>query len=61
MPTSLNQRPDDDPGNRPNVAAIIFVVVLALGCIWLFNRLSSANDALNCVASGRHDCDQRDR
>jgi hypothetical protein len=60
VPTSLKS-PQDDPGNRPNVAAIIFVALLVVGCIWLFNKLNSANNALNCVASGRHNCDQTDQ
>jgi hypothetical protein len=24
--------------------------------IWLFNKLTSANDKLNCIASGRTNC-----
>jgi hypothetical protein len=48
--------PDDGASDTAKIAAIVFVIVLVVGCIWLFNRLSSANQELNCVASGRRDC-----
>jgi len=47
--------------NRASVAAIVFVVLIVLGCVWLFERLSRANDELNCVASGRRNCQQTDQ
>jgi hypothetical protein len=51
--------PPDKPepeGGRGNIAALIFVVALALGAYWLFHELQGHNDTLNCVASGRRDC-----
>ena len=56
--------PEEPPGtpgennNRANIAAIVIVVLLIVLCIWLFNRLTAANDALNCVASGRKNCSE---
>lgn len=44
--------------NRASIAAIIFVVLIVAGCVWLFENLRQANDELNCVASGRHNCQQ---
>jgi heme/copper-type cytochrome/quinol oxidase subunit 4 len=44
--------------SRASIAAIIFVVLIVAGCVWLFEKLSAANDELNCVASGRRNCDQ---
>jgi len=43
-------------GDRANVVALVFVVVLVAFCIWLFNKLNSANQTLNCEMSGRTNC-----
>jgi heme/copper-type cytochrome/quinol oxidase subunit 4 len=48
--------PEGDNNNRANIAAAIFVVVLVVGAVWLFNKLNAANETLNCVASGRTNC-----
>jgi hypothetical protein len=48
--------PEDDDNNRANIAAIVIVVLLIVFGVWLFNKLTAANDALNCVASGRRNC-----
>jgi hypothetical protein len=66
MPTELPKRSGDpSPPNPspdgPKIAAIIFVALLVVGCLWLFNALSAANDKLNCVASGRTNCDEMSR
>lgn len=58
---SSRDEPPDHAPNRGMVAAIIFVALLVLGCVWLFEKLSAANDALNCVAAGRRNCQQIDR
>jgi hypothetical protein len=50
------QPPEEGASDTAKIAAIVFVIILVVGCIWLFNRLSSANQELNCVASGRRDC-----
>jgi hypothetical protein len=60
MPTELPP-PRDDQTNRSNLAAIIIVIVLVVGGVWLFHALNAANDKLNCVASGRRDCDHADQ
>ena len=39
-----------------NIVAVLFVIALALGGIWLFNKLIEHNEIENCIASGRHDC-----
>jgi hypothetical protein len=48
--------PEDDSRDGANIAVIVFIIVLVAGGIWLFNRLTAANDTLNCVASGRTNC-----
>jgi hypothetical protein len=40
-----------------NLVALVFVVALALGAFWLFKELERHNEILNCVASGRRNCD----
>ena len=65
-PKALNSetRPNDggsDGGDRSKIAALIFLALLVIGGIWLFESLSTANDKLNCVASGRRNCDQIDQ
>jgi flagellar biogenesis protein FliO len=52
------QRPEHEGDNNDaaNISAIIFVIVLIVFSIWLFNKLTSANDKLNCIASGRTNC-----
>jgi hypothetical protein len=40
-----------------NIVALVFVVALALGAFWLFKELERHNEILNCVASGRRNCD----
>jgi len=60
MPTSLPPS-DEDPRSGPNLVAIAIVIVLVVGCLWLFHALSGANSKLNCVASGRTDCDQMEQ
>jgi hypothetical protein len=53
--------PDEPPRgeNRDfaNIVALVFVVALALGAFWLFKELERHNEILNCVASGRRNCD----
>jgi hypothetical protein len=61
--TNLSPNPDPEDsepseGNRDtaNLVALAFVVLLVIGCIWLFRTLSHNNDVVNCVASGRRHC-----
>jgi heme/copper-type cytochrome/quinol oxidase subunit 4 len=58
---SLDDEHNQAGGNRASIAAIIFVILIVAGCVWLFEKLSRANDELNCVASGRHNCEQIDQ
>ena len=53
---SAPHEPPEDDSNRANIAAIVVVVLLLAFGVWLFNKLTAANDALNCVASGRRNC-----
>ncbi len=55
-PQKPPETPEDDDNNRANIAAIVIVVLLLVLGVWLFNKLTAANDALNCVASGRRNC-----
>jgi hypothetical protein len=54
--TDPDDSPDHENNDRATIAAIVFVVALIALSIWLFNKLSDANSALNCVASGRTNC-----
>jgi hypothetical protein len=59
MPTNLPPpRRQEDPRTGPNLAAIAVALALFVGGLWLFYALSDANDKLNCVVSGRTNCDQ---
>jgi hypothetical protein len=48
--------PEDDNVNRANIAAIVIVFLILVFGVWLFNKLTAANDTLDCVASGRRNC-----
>jgi len=55
----MSNAPQEDPADGPNLFVLIIVlVILAIGCAWLFTRLKSANEELTCLASGRRNCDQ---
>ena len=41
---------------RANLAAIVVVLVLAAGAIYLVTWISHQNAIDNCLASGRRDC-----
>ncbi len=41
-----------------NIVALVFVVALAIGGYWLFKEIERHNEILNCVASGRRNCDE---
>ena len=60
MPTDIKP-PRENEDNRPKIIALVFVALLVIGGIWLFTSLNAANDKLNCVASGRRDCDHADQ
>jgi hypothetical protein len=48
--------PEEENRDGVNIAAVLFVIALSLGGIWLFNKLIEHNQIENCIASGRHDC-----
>ena len=54
MPADKNKPPERN--DRAAIAALIFVVLLAGACIWVFSELKDKNDELNCVVSGRTNC-----
>jgi hypothetical protein len=64
-PVRAPPRPGEPPQgeNRDfaNIVALLFVVALAIGAFWLFKELQRHNDILNCVASGRRNCDDLGR
>jgi hypothetical protein len=53
-PSADSQEEDNRDG--VNIVAVLFVIALALGGIWLFNKLVEHNEIEKCIASGRHDC-----
>jgi hypothetical protein len=56
IPDKPPETPEDGDNSRTNLAAIVIVVLLLAFGVWLVNRLTAANDTLNCVASGRTNC-----
>lgn len=48
-------------GDGPKIAVLVFIALLVIGAVWVFNSLQSSNDMLNCVASGRTNCAQINR
>ncbi len=50
--------PDDSPGrsSRGPIVALLLVVVLVLGGLWLAHRLHSASAIQDCVMAGRTNC-----
>jgi hypothetical protein len=59
MPTVLPP-PKRDPRSRSNLVAILAAATIFVLCLWLFHALGHANAKLNCVVSGRLDCDHLD-
>ncbi|GEM_PF-3564702 len=59
MPTALPPSPDHDPRGAQNLAATAWVLAIITLCLWLLYALADANAKLNCVWSGRANCDQQ--
>ena len=62
MPTSLPKRrppKPDDPRGGQNLAAFALSLALLVLSLWLLHALSDANAKLNCVWSGRTNCDEQ--
>jgi hypothetical protein len=55
-PEKGSEPPDDDGPGRPNIVALVFIVVLFAGAWWVFDLLQRHNQIQNCIASGRRDC-----
>ncbi|MGX7708575.1 hypothetical protein [Methylobacterium sp. Gmos1] len=56
---SRSPHPDRDPGDagrRRALAAILFLIVLVAGCVWLAGTLRRESAREDCLASGRRDC-----
>ena len=51
-----DEPPEDEEPRRPNIAAIVVIVVLFAGAYWVFNLLEHHREVQNCIASGRRDC-----
>ena len=47
---------DEEPSGGGNIAAILFILALVIGGVWVFSKLRERNEIENCIASGRHDC-----
>jgi len=54
-PSSQGRGPMDHKA-RANMAALVVVVLLAAGAIYLVRWISHQNAIDNCLASGRRDC-----
>jgi len=62
MPTSLPPRrpsKEHDPRGGQNLAAFALSLGLLVLSLWLMHALSDANAKLNCVWSGRTNCDEQ--
>jgi hypothetical protein len=52
------EEPQADNRTAVNIAALIFVALLVIGSLWAFNKLSDANAMMNCLSSGRSNCNE---
>lgn len=52
----MNEPEEPDGSNRGRLAALLVVVVLVLGGIWLEQRLSASSKIQDCVMAGRTNC-----
>jgi hypothetical protein len=57
MPQPLDDD-DEDDSNRRRKTVLVFavVVILAVGGVWLVNKLIAMRDLQNCLESGRTNC-----
>ena len=46
-----------DSDDLRKIAVLVFVALLLAACIWVFETLKADNDLLNCVTSGRTNCE----
>jgi hypothetical protein len=62
MPTTLPPRrppKEEEPRGGQNLVAITLSLALLFLGVWLLHALSDANAKLNCVWSGRTNCDEQ--
>jgi hypothetical protein len=57
-PAEADEAPQADNRTAVNIAALIFVALLVIGALWAFNKLSDANAMMNCLSSGRSNCNE---
>ena len=55
---SPDRDPETGPSRRGTVAALIVVVLLVLGGLWLTRQMHQNAALQDCVASGRTNCGQ---
>jgi hypothetical protein len=48
--------PEEENTGAVNLAALLFIIALAIGGAWVFTKLGEHNSIENCIASGRRDC-----
>lgn len=46
-----------DSDDLRKIVVLVFVALLLAACIWVFETLKADNDLLNCVTSGRTNCE----
>lgn len=52
---------EQENGGAVNFAAVLLILALVIGGVWVFTKLGEHNQIENCIASGRRDCiDVRD-
>ena len=47
----------EEGGRWRSLAALILLMLLALGCVWLTNTLRHEGQVEDCLMAGRRDCD----
>jgi hypothetical protein len=50
--------PDDGRGGWRSLAVLGFLLLVALGCVWLTRTLRHEAQIEDCLAAGRRDCDR---
>ena len=55
-----NHRDDDRRRNLINLSALLFLVALVIGCVWLVHVLSENAKLEDCLMSGRTNCNPID-
>ena len=56
MPKPSDDAPDEMPSRRGPLLALVVVVVLVVGGIWLSRTLHDTGRMQDCVMAGRNNC-----